>query len=434
MQAVILSIGDELTLGQTVDTNSAYLSAKLAELGITALYHQTLADDRALIASALTHAARSADLVLVSGGLGPTQDDLTRQALADAMAVDLHEDPASLEMIQTYFAKRKMTMTDANRVQAMLPIGATMIDNTCGTAPGIQAKLHAAHIFVVPGVPKEMRAMLDLSILPTLIKQTNPDRVILTAKINTFGMGESSVGQTIGDLMDRKRNPTVGTTVTAGIVSIRVRSDFNNAHEAQARLHETVNEVEQRLDAITFGRGDQTLASTLVTALTDANLMVATAESCTGGLISKLITDVPGSSAVYAGGWVTYTNELKQSQLDVPAELIKQHGVVSGPVVCAMATGALQHSNADLAISISGIAGPTGGTPDKPVGTVWLALAYKDKLNNTPNSKAILVRLPGDRTNIRTRAAMCALQWLRLHLSDRPVDKMSWVVELYPDG
>ncbi len=433
MQAVILSIGDELALGQTVDTNSAYLAAKLAGSGITTLYHQTLADDRALIADAINQAAQAADLVLISGGLGPTLDDLTRQALADALKADLHEDPASLEMIQTFFADRKIDMSDANRVQAMLPLGTTMIPNACGTAPGIQATLHHADLFVMPGVPQEMRAMLNASILPALKHHTATAPTILTTKINTFGMGESALGKILSDLMQRNQNPIVGTTVTAGIVSVRVRSESDNAHEAQARLDETVALIEQRLTPITFGRDDQTLASTLVTTLKNANLMVATAESCTGGLIGKLITDVPGSSSIYAGGWVTYTNQLKQSQLDVPQDLIQQHGVVSAPVVCAMALGALKQTNADIALSVSGIAGPTGGTPNKPVGTVWLGLAHKNTPNNTPNSKAILVRLPGDRQAIRNRAALSALQWLRLHLANHPPDNMSWVVETYPN-
>ncbi len=433
MQAVILSIGDELILGQTVDTNSAYLAAKLAESGIPTLYHHTLPDDPKLITDAITQASQRAQCILISGGLGPTKDDLTRHALADAMAVDLQEDPASLDMIEAFFAERKIPMSDANRVQAMLPVGSTMIPNHHGTAPGIHATLNNADIFVMPGVPQEMRAMYDTAILPALRQHATTTKTILTTKINTFGMGESAVGKILGDLMTRNQNPTVGTTVNNAIVSIRIRSESNNPDDARDRLEQTAQQVEQRLAPITFGRDDQTLAATLVTALQNANLTLATAESCTGGLISKLITDVPGSSNVYAGGWITYTNDLKQSQLDVPAELIQQHGVVSAPVVCAMARGALKHTQADLAISISGIAGPTGGTPHKPVGTVWLGLAHNDALNNTPQSKAIQIRLPGGRHAVRTRAALSALQWLRLHLANQPPSHMTWVVSTHSE-
>jgi competence/damage-inducible protein CinA-like protein len=433
MSAVILSIGDELALGQTVDTNSAYLAARLAELGIVTRYHQTLADDRAAIADALTQAAQGADLLLVTGGLGPTGDDLTRQALADAMGVELKEDPVSLEAIKAFFAERGIQMSDANRVQAMLPAGAAMIQNACGTAPGIRATLQGADLFVMPGVPQEMREMYHATVLPALKRRVGVGRVILTTKVNTFGLGESVVGQMLGNLMDRDRNPTIGTTVCDAIVSVRVRSESHDAGEAKALLDATAAKVEKCLGPIVFGRNDQTLTSTLVTGLRDAGLTMATAESCTGGLIGKLVTDVPGASEVYAGGWVTYTDQLKQSQLGVSAELLQSHGAVSGPTVCAMAAGAAQRSGADLALSVSGIAGPTGGTPDKPVGTVWLGLA-SPAAAGTPHTRAVLVRLPGDRAAVRTRAALCALQLARLHLAHRPVTDMSWVIQTYPEN
>jgi competence/damage-inducible protein CinA-like protein len=429
MQAVILSIGDELILGQTLDTNSAYLAAKLAELGIATLYHQTLPDDPQLIADAITQATQHAQYVLITGGLGPTKDDLTRQALADTMGVELREDPKSLSHITTYFADRGMTMSDTNRVQAQFPVGTTTIENTRGTAPGIKATLNNAQIFVMPGVPHEMRAMYDAAVLPALTQHAATRKTILTTKVNTFGMGESAVGQRLDDLMTRNQNPTVGTTVSNGIVSIRIRSESNDPNDARDRLEQVAQQVEQRLGPITFGRDDQTLASTFVTLLKNSKLTVATAESCTGGLISKLITDAPGSSQIYLGGWVTYTNELKHTQLAVPEALLQQHGAVSGPVVCAMAAGALKHSGADLAVSVSGVAGPAGGTDDKPVGTVWLGLAS----NNTSgaNPTAIQLRLPGDRQSIRNRAALSALQWLRLHLADHPPSKMTWVVDTH---
>ena len=207
MKAVILSIGDELALGQTVDTNSAHLAAKLADLGIHTAYHQTLADDQALIARAFTLAAQSAELVLVTGGLGPTKDDLTRQALAEAMGVELYEDKKSLASIKAIFANMGRQMSDTNRLQALLPRGATMIQNDNGTAPGIKATLHNASVYVMPGVPREMRAMYNESIEPELKKQLGSGRTILTTKVNTFGQGESRVGQTLDDLMTRGSNP-----------------------------------------------------------------------------------------------------------------------------------------------------------------------------------------------------------------------------------
>lgn len=431
MKAVILSIGDELVLGQTVDSNSAYLAAKLAESGIGSLYHETLPDDQAMIADAIRRASGQAGCVLITGGLGPTKDDLTRQALADAMGVQTHEDPKSLEHIQAFFDGRGIVMSDANRVQALLPVGAQMIENARGTAPGIQAKLNGASIFVMPGVPHEMRAMVDTTILPALKQHAGTSRTILTTKVNTFGMGESAVGELLDGLMTRDRNPTVGTTVANGIVSVRVRSVFEDPAEARTALEDTVKQVTEIMGPITFGRDDQTLAEALVDSLKQAGQTVATAESCTGGLIGKMITDIAGSSLVYQGGWVTYTNEMKQGQLSVPENLFVEHGAVSGPVVCAMAAGALERSGADLAVSVSGVAGPGGGTDDKPVGTVWLGLAYQPDTGE-PIASAIQIRLPGDRPSIRRRASMCALQWLRLHLAGHPPTEMTWVVNTYP--
>lgn len=432
MQAVILSIGDELALGQTVDTNTAYLAARLAERGIKTIYHQTLADDEALIAGAISDASMVADLVLVTGGLGPTKDDLTRQALARAMGVELAEDAESLKQVEAFFAGRSKPMAESNRVQALLPVGTTGIKNDRGTAPGIRATLGKASIFVMPGVPHEMRGMYDSAVLPAL-EASGGGMVILTTKINTFGLGESAVGQALGDLMDRNSNPTVGTTVAGGIVSVRIRSEFPDRSVAQQQLDATAAEVQKRLGTIVFGRDEQTLAATLLDEMRTNGLMLATAESCTGGLIGTMLTDIPGSSDVYTGGWVTYTNAMKISQLGVPAELIETHGAVSGQTVCAMAAGALERSNADIALSVSGVAGPGGGTPDKPVGTVWLGIASR-KNGVVPHIQAVLAKFPGDRASVRNRAAMCALQMARLHLSGASFDDMTWVIRTHPDS
>ncbi len=431
MQAVILSIGDELALGQTVDTNTAYLAAKLAELGIWTRYHETIADDQDLIARALVRAGGEAELMLVTGGLGPTKDDLTRQALAQAMEVDLEEDAEGLKAIEAFFAGRGKTITEANRVQALLPVGAKGIPNAKGTAPGIRATLGKAMVFVMPGVPFEMKAMYADSVLPAIKEKAGGGRTILTTKINTFGLGESSVGQILDDLMDRKRNPTVGTTVGSGVVSVRIRSEFADPAEAKTKLDETVEQVKQRLGAIVFGRDEDTVASALLEDMRKRKLKIATAESCTGGLIGKMLTDIAGSSDVYIGGWVTYTNEMKQSQLGVPGEVLEQHGAVSGQTVCAMAAGALERSGVDIALSVSGVAGPGGGTEEKPVGTVWLGLASRVHADE-PTVQAIMVKFPGGRPQVRERSAMCALQMARLHLAQEPLTGISWINRTYP--
>ena len=427
MRAIILAIGDELVLGQTLDTNSAYLSARLAERGIGTLYHQTLGDDRVTLARAVEHGSHLAPLMIVSGGLGPTDDDLTRHAVADALGVELVLHEPSLAIIRGWMEQRGRKMAPINRVQAMHPAGSEVIPNACGTAPGIKATLNQATVYVVPGVPREMRAMFEQAIAPQLAVAQPSRRTILTAKVNTFGDGESNVGQALGELCDRGRNPLVGTTVTGGVVSVRVRSEFEDPVEAQQALEETLGQIEARLGAIAFSRDDVPLQQVVVEQLKAVQLTLATAESCTGGLLGKLLTDVPGSSAVYAGGWVTYADAMKMEQLGVDAELLARHGAVSEPVVCQMAAGALARSGADLALAVTGIAGPDGGHDDKPIGTVWLGLAYQGQDPvAAPQVVTRCLGLPGERAAVRMRAAAAALQMIRLHLTGQTLDAIRW--------
>jgi len=433
MRAVILSIGDELALGQTVDTNSAWLSARLARRGVMTVYHHTVADDRPAIADAFRRAGDAAELVLVSGGLGPTEDDLTRDALADALGVGLEPDEASMRRLEAFFARRSRPMPDRNRVQAMIPAGAAALVNEHGTAPGLRAKVGRADVIVMPGVPREMRGMYAAHVEPLLDAQRSASgggRAILTTKINTFGQGESDVAEQLDGLMPRDRNPTVGTTVSDGICAVRVRSEAATPAEAEAELNNTVAEVERRLGPIVFGREDDTLQQALVALLVDRALTLATAESCTGGLIGKMITDVAGSSAVYLGGWVTYAYAMKREQLGVPAELLEAHGAVSEPVVRAMAEGALTRSGADLSLSISGVAGPGGGTAEKPVGTVWVGLGLRDDADGSKIvTRALRLLLPGSRDAVRDRSAKCALQALRLVLMGESLTHLRWAEE-----
>ncbi len=416
MEAIILSVGDELVLGQSLDTNSAYLSGQLARLGIGTLYHQTLSDDRRAIAGAITAAAQAAERVIITGGLGPTDDDLTRQALADAMNAPLVQHEPSLDALAAFFAQCRRPMPEKTRVQAMHPQGTQMLTNTCGTAPGIRAKLHRAVIYAIPGVPNEMVAMFEQSIRPEIEAGLVRRAVILTTRINTFGLGESTVAQKLGELMDRPRNPQVGTTTADGIISVRVRSRFDDPNQAQRELERTVTQIDERLGPIVFGRDEQSLQQSAIALLQQRGLRVATAESCTGGLLGKMLTDVAGSSAVYVGGWVTYTNRLKSEQLGVDQTLVTQYGAVSEPVVRAMAAGAIERSGADLSLAITGIAGPDGGTPEKPVGTVWIALGDAGRV------EAYLFHLPGSRQAVRDRAAKTAVQLLRYRLLNAPVD------------
>ncbi|MEO0474431.1 MAG: competence/damage-inducible protein A [Planctomycetota bacterium] len=424
MPAILLSIGDELTLGQTVDTNAAWLAGRLSSLGIPCAEHRTVADDLDDIAEAIQQCAAKADVLIITGGLGPTDDDLTRPALAKAMGVDLIEDPASIEHIAAYFSGRGREMPERNRIQATHPQTSTMIENTCGTAPGIRATLGQCEIFVTPGVPREMKAMYERDIEPAIKHQSGTSRAILTAKVNSFGSGESDIAEQLGDLTARDRNPLVGTTVANGLVSVRIRSEHNELDQAESMLSNSITQVSKKIGPLAFGEDDTTLHQAVIALLTEHGKTVATAESCTGGLIAGMLTDVPGSSAAVLGGWVTYANEMKAEQVGVPMVLIEQHGAVSREVVEAMANGALDRSGADYALSTSGIAGPGGGTEDKPVGTVWIGMAWRE--GETTHVGARLARLTGDRETIRDRSAKCALQLLRLKLLGEDLNQMKW--------
>ncbi|MGB0767349.1 MAG: CinA family nicotinamide mononucleotide deamidase-related protein, partial [Phycisphaeraceae bacterium] len=340
MPAILISIGDELALGQTVDTNAAWLAARLASLGIACGQHRTVPDDLDLIAETIQSCAAIADVLIITGGLGPTDDDLTRPALAKAMGVELVEDPASVEHIASYFKGRGRAMPERNRVQATHPQTSAMIENTCGTAPGIRATLGACEIFVTPGVPREMIAMFDRDIEPAIRSLAGNTRTILTAKLNSFGSGESDIAEKLGDLMARDRNPVVGTTVANGLVSVRVRSEADDPDHAQTQLRDTLAKVTEHVGPLAFGQDDTTLQHAVIQLLTEQHKTVATAESCTGGLIAAMLTDVPGSSAAVLGGWVTYANAMKTAELGVQDETLRRHGAVSREVVEAMARGA----------------------------------------------------------------------------------------------
>jgi nicotinamide-nucleotide amidase len=412
MKAVILAIGDELVLGQNVDTNSAWISARLVERGIFTVFHKTVPDDQPAIVAAIREAAELADVVIVTGGLGPTADDLTRQALAEVMQAPLELHAPSLEKMKGFFRKLGRPMPDTNSIQAMCPRGAEILENDFGTAPGLKARLGRATVLIFPGVPKEMKGMFDRHALPALPGQSG--RTILTAIVNAFGAGESVVAEKLGELMRRDRNPLVGTTVSAGIIAVRIRSDFESVERARQALAETVQAVEERLGDLVFSRGDVTLPQVVGERLRQKGRSVVTVESCTGGLLAKLFTDGAGSSDYFRGGWVVYANDMKQGQLQVPAAMLDAYGAVSEPVARTMAEQGLAAGRADYALAVTGVAGPSGGSAEKPVGTVWLALAVRR--GPEVQVQAERFSFPGDREMVRDRSAKMALDMLRLEL------------------
>ncbi len=414
MFACVISVGDELVSGLTVNTNASWISAQLTTIGVHTAVHLTTSDYQPAIVKLIREACAQYPIVLISGGLGPTDDDLTRAALAEAMHEPLITDPLALADIQDYFASRKRPMPDVNNVQAQRPQSATCIKNLGGTAPGIKARYDKARIWVMPGVPREMRDMFTRDVLPDL-RALAGDTITITAKFSSYGMGESTLGEKIKDLMVRGANPAVGTTVHEGIVSVRIYA--TGTPQVAADMVEKIRkQVDERLGQWIFGRDEQTLEQVVTQLLIDRKETVATAESCTGGLLAKLLTDTPGSSAVFEQGFVTYANQAKIDRLNIDPQLIAENGAVSEPAAVAMAQNARKLAGATYGIGITGVAGPDGGTAEKPVGTVWIALA-------TPQgTQAIRHNFFGNRAEIRLRAAQMALARLRWHMLKIHVD------------
>ncbi len=416
MKAEIIAIGSELVSGQSLDTNSQWLSRRLAGLGIAVRFHTTIGDDLAENVGAMRVAAGRAGLVVVSGGLGPTQDDLTREALAAVAVLPLVEDPDSLAAIAAMFARRNRAMPERNRVQALLPRGALALPNRVGTAPGVWLDEDGTAFVCLPGVPYEMKIMFDEQVVPRLRASGLATRVIVDRKINLFGKGESEIEAEAFDLTARDRNPEVGITAHEATISFRVAAEGSTPEEAERVMGPTLALIRERFGPLIIGEGSDDLPESVVSLLTRTGSTLATAESCTGGLIARMITAVPGVSPYYPGGVVGYADRAKVDLLGVDPSLFEAHGAVSPEVAAAMATGVRARLGAELGLSVTGIAGPTGGSPEKPIGLVYLGLAT-DKGVST---RRLDIGPEQPRDVIQSRAAKHALNWVRLTLLTRP--------------
>lgn len=415
MHTEIIAIGSELVSGQKLDTNSQWLSRRLGELGISTHFHTTLGDDLAENVAAFRVALGRAGLIVITGGLGPTQDDLTREALAEALGARLIQDEESLAAIEAFFARRNRAMAERNRVQALRPEGSESIANPVGTAPGIWVQAGGPLIACLPGVPSEMKIMFDQQVVPLLRKARVLGRVLVHRVINLFGKGEAEIEAMAFDLTARGRVPEVGITASDATISFRITSEGDTEAQAMQSAEATAALIYERFGHLVVGEGSDNVAHDLVRRLRDSRFTLALAESCTGGLIAEQITRIAGVSDVFLGGVVSYANAAKIDLLEVPPGLIVKHGAVSPEVAEAMAQGALRRFGADLAISVTGIAGPGGGTPEKPVGLIFLGLAT----SVGQWSKRLELGPEQPRDIIRSRAAKQAMNLARMHLVER---------------
>jgi nicotinamide-nucleotide amidase len=411
MRAEILSIGSEITSGQNLDTNSQWLSRRLAEIGVPVAFHTTVADDLDANLDAFATAARRADLILATGGLGPTQDDLTREVLARLAGVELVFHEPSFLHIQEMFARRGRVMTERNRVQALFPAGAEPIPNDRGTAPGVWMRLGSAWLAAMPGVPSEMFAMYENQVRPRLAALGLGGGVLVQRKINCFGAGESVVEERLLDLTRRGHVPEVGITVSDAVISLRILASAPDVAAAQVMIEPVERTIRERLHDLVFGDEAEELEDVVVRLLHEKRRTLATAEGVTAGLVAERLGRVPGASAWFRGGVVAYDNALKTDLLAVPSELIREHGAVSAAVAEAMAVGGRTRLGTDLAVSTVGLAGPGGGMAEKPVGLVYAALAWGGGV------RSISFNWSGTRAEVQSRTAKLALNLARLHLS-----------------
>ena len=373
VRAELLTIGDELCRGEIGDTNSAFLAAELWDLGVVTNWMTSCRDDRVDVVSALVNAAARADVVVVSGGLGPTEDDLTVDAVAEAVGVEPVVDEPSLLRMKARFARSGYTLTPNNLKQVRIPRGATAFANPAGIAPGFSLRLGSAQLFVMPGVPCELRAIWTESVAPRVAALAEGGELLARRVLRVFGMGESHIDHRLSGLAtDASASVHYQVAYPETLVKVVVRAKTRS--EAEARLETLVAAARQRLGEVVYGEGDDSLAAVLVAALRARRATLAVAESCTGGMLGALVTAVPGASDVFVGGWIVYANDAKL-RLGVCKETLVVHGAVSGPCVEELALRARDTAGATLGVAISGIAGPEGGTPEKPVGTVYVAVA-----------------------------------------------------------
>jgi nicotinamide-nucleotide amidase len=411
--AEIVTIGTEILLGDLVDTNTAWLSARLATLGVGVYRHTTVGDNRHRIADTLKEAASRADLVITTGGLGPTSDDLTNECLAAVTSREMVEYPEARAHVDEMFRRFGREPTANNYKQALFPEETELIPNPLGTAMGALLEAEGTLFATLPGVPSEMRGMFEETLQPLI--RNRSDGSIISRTLWFAGIGESALAEKVQDFLDAM-DPTVAPLAGQGKVRLRITTRAATQEEAEERIAPVEEEILARLGEYYFGDDDETLESAVARLLQAQHSTLALAESCTGGLLAKRLTDMPGSSEYFKEGLVTYSNESKERLLGVPHEMLAEHGAVSEPVARKMAAGARKLSGADLGLSVTGIAGPDGGTEEKPVGLVFVGLSDAEV---TFAERLDLSAWARSRDAIRERSANWAFDLLRHRLEER---------------
>lgn len=409
MNAEIIAVGTELLLGQIVNTNAQFLAQELASLGMGVYYHTVVGDNLQRLVQTFQQAWERSQVVILTGGLGPTTDDITREGVALALdrPLSFHEDVWQEIIGQMWRTNRPIP--ENNRRQAMVPQGATVLPNPRGTAPGLAIAEGSRLAVLLPGPPREMQPMFVGYVRPLLVERIGHG-VILSRNLRVIGIGESALEEQIADLIEAQSNPTIALYASLGELQIRITAKAEDEGIAHDLIAPIETAIRQRIGSAIYGVDADTLPGVLGQLLREHGYQLALAESCTGGLLGSMITDVPGSSAYFGAGHITYSNDAKQSMLGVPMQLIAEHGAVSAACAQAMAAGARKVSGADVGIAITGIAGPDGGTAEKPVGTVYIAVV-------APEGELVEeLALRGERAAIRARSAKTAINLARLLL------------------
>jgi len=407
-QVELLAVGTELLLGNTLNTNARDLSRLLSGMGLNVYHHTVVGDNPRRLKEAVEVAKSRADVIITTGGLGPTCDDLTKKVVAQTFGLPLEYHPECEESIRAYFAKSGRTMTENNLQQAYLPQGCTVLENRWGTAPGCAFCVDGVHVVMLPGPPRECIPMFREEAAPYLAQLTQ--EVIHSRTLRIFGLGESGVEQLLRDKMNALQNPTLAPYAKEGEVELRITAKADSVEQAQEMIAPVEEEVREILGDLIYGADVSSLEEVVVPMLAQKGLTLGTAESCTGGLIAKRVTDVPGASQVLRGGVVSYTNEVKANVLGVSQHLLDDQGAVCAEVACQMAQGARKVLGCDLAVSTTGVAGPDSDERGNPVGLVYVALATPD------GCEAVELHLGGAaqrRDRVRTLAANHALDLVR---------------------